>query len=544
MVVPFNVRVVASPRRTGSSALPPSLSSAQENRLLRRPRHLIALGFLGLAITALLAFGAGIATTEPAAIEAKRAELARIQGELDGINTQVEAAAEAYNGARYQLGQVTDRIDENTRVTRQTEKDLKASRAILAQRLRNLYATPEPSLAEVLITSGSISAAADEMSLLDRVGRQDASVVGGLREHKARLVELRKQLEEDKATATRAVTQREAQKERVENLLAQRQEVLDNASTELKQMIAAEKERERREAAAAAALARQRQAATANATVSGNTPGEAPVAGAVTPSTPLPSGSGNAAAASIAMQYLGVPYVWGGASPERLRLQRPGVLRLRADRQERSPLHGRHLGRLPQGAVGSAPARRHGLLPRPRAHGDLHRRRPVRARPAHRRRRQGEQPRDVLRLRRSRPPLAVPAGRRLKGRRSAGRHRRGWLVVSPCPAGACSPGPCIATGLAALALAAAPAGAVTSVELDRARAKIDRTSAELARARTAAERLGFDERGDLERLERRLQAQKEQLLRLESGLEARDAQEQAAEDAAAPGHARGARGGR
>lgn len=292
------------------------MSSAQENRLLRRPRHLIALGFAGLAIAALLAFGAGIATTEPAAIEAKRAELTRIQGELDGINTQVEAAAEAYNGARYQLGQVTDRIDENTRITRQTEKDLRASREILAQRLRNLYATPEPSLAEVLITSGSISAAADEMSLLDRVGRQDADVVGGLREHKARLVELRKQLEEDKQTATQAVAQREAQKEKVENLLAQRQEVLDNASAELKQMIAAEKARERAEAAAAAALARQRQAATATAAASGgNTPGETPVAGAVTPSTPLPSGSGNAAAASIAMQYLGVPYVWGGASP-------------------------------------------------------------------------------------------------------------------------------------------------------------------------------------------------------------------------------------
>ena len=35
----------------------------------------------------------------------------------------------------------------------------------------------------------------------------------------------------------------------------------------------------------------------------------------MTPSAPLPSGSGNAAAAAVAMQYLGVPYVWGGASP-------------------------------------------------------------------------------------------------------------------------------------------------------------------------------------------------------------------------------------
>ena len=313
--MPFNVRVVASPRRTGSSALPRSVSSAQEKRLLRRPRHLIAIGLTALAATGLLTFGAGVATTEPAAIEAKRAELSRIQGELDGLNTQVEAAAEAYNGARYQLGQVTDRIDENTRVTRQTEKDIAASRAILAQRLRNLYATPEPSLAEVLVTSGSIAAAADEMSLLDEIGKQDANVVSGLREHKARLVELRKQLEADRKTAENAVATREAQKEKVEDLLAQRQQVLDNTSSELKDMIAAEKERQRREAAAQAALARQRQAATATASASGNTPGEAPAAGAVTPSTPLPSGSGNAQAAAVAMQYLGVPYVWGGASP-------------------------------------------------------------------------------------------------------------------------------------------------------------------------------------------------------------------------------------
>lgn len=100
------------------------------------------------------------------------------------------------------------------------------------------------------------------------------------------------------------------------------------------------------------------------------------------------------------------------------------------------------------------------------------------------------------------------------------------------PRGRLLGGTLLATGLAALAMSAAPAGAVTAVELERARDRIGQTSAQLARARTAAERLGFDERGDLERLERRLQAQKAALLRLESGLAARHAEEEAAEETA------------
>ena len=277
-----------------------------------------------------MAFGAGIATTEPAAIEAKRAEVARIQSELDSINTQVEQAAEAYNGARYELGQVNDRIDANERQSVQTEKDLVATRKVLAERLRALYASPDPSLVEVLINSGSITAAADQMQLLDRVGQQDAQVVGGLRTQKAKLAELKAQLEKDRAKAAEAVQSREQEKARVESLLQQRQQVLDGASAELRGLIQAEKEREAREAAAQAALARQRAAAASSAssgttvapsTASAGTPsdsgssGGSSSGGSAPASTPLPSGSGNAAAASVAMQYLGVPYVWGGASP-------------------------------------------------------------------------------------------------------------------------------------------------------------------------------------------------------------------------------------
>jgi cell wall-associated NlpC family hydrolase len=284
------------------------------------------------AAAAVLAFGPGTATTEPAAIEAQRAEVARIQSQLDSYGMQVEVAAEAYNGARWELGQVNDRIADNRTQTVATSKRLAASRAALASRLRNLYATPEPSLIEVLLNSGSITAASDQLDLLDRVGQQDAEVVGGLREHKARLAELRQQLDEDRETAVEAVEAREREKARIERLLEQRQAVLDSASDELRGLIAAEERRRAQEAAAQAELARQRQAAEAAA--AGN-PGSAtsapssepaapsapspsnpaPAAEPEAPSTALPSASGNARAAQIAMTQLGVPYVWGGASP-------------------------------------------------------------------------------------------------------------------------------------------------------------------------------------------------------------------------------------
>jgi cell wall-associated NlpC family hydrolase len=265
----------------------------------------------------MLVFGAGIATTEPASIEAKRAELAQIQAQLDTINSQVEAASEAYNGAQYELGQVEARITENEAQKAQAIKDLAASRAVLAERLRQLYATPQPSLVEVLMQSGSITAAADQLGLLDRVGEQDAAVVGNLRSRKAELVTLGQQLEQDRESAASAVRQKAAEKQKVVALLAQRKAVYDNASADLQQAINAEKERQRQAAAAAAELARQRAAAAAAPTtpVASSSPSGSSPSGTVAPSTPVPSGSGNAGAVSAALSQLGTPYVWGGAAP-------------------------------------------------------------------------------------------------------------------------------------------------------------------------------------------------------------------------------------
>ncbi|MGE0025538.1 MAG: NlpC/P60 family protein [Thermoleophilia bacterium] len=80
-------------------------------------------------------------------------------------------------------------------------------------------------------------------------------------------------------------------------------------------------------------------------------------------------------------------------------------------------------------------------------------------------------------------------------------------------------------------LGPAVASASTATELAQARARIDRTSAELMAARSAADGTGGVERDKLEAIERRLQQEKADLVRLERGLTARHAAETA--DAAA-----------
>ncbi len=273
-------------------------------------------GLCALAAGVLLAFGVGIATPEPAAIAQKRAQVAAIQAELAAIDAEVGRAAEAYNGARYELGQVKARIEQNKRRIAGTKADLARSEKVLAKRLVDIYATPEPTLAEVIITSGSISAAADQIELLDQVGQQDAGVVKTLEDTKAVLEALQVELLADEKKVEVAVERAAAYKQKVEDLLAQRAAVLEGVKGELAQMIRAEEIRQRQIAAQQAAIAQARQAAAAQASAGGGGAG-APAAAAGVPasSTPLPSGDGNAAAVAAAMAQLGTPYVWGGSGP-------------------------------------------------------------------------------------------------------------------------------------------------------------------------------------------------------------------------------------
>jgi cell wall-associated NlpC family hydrolase len=269
----------------------------------RRPRRSAILLVCVVAAVGFAVLGVSRAPADPGTVQGKRAQVAALQAQLAAVDAKVGRAVEEFNGARYRLALVGDRIVENRRLLQRARRDLIASQLILAQRLRTIYREGEPSLAQVILSSDSVSAVVSKLDTLDQIAREDRRVVKNVRDFKARTIVARKALLVDRKAARREVARRAHERDRVTALLRQRRAVLDNARADLRRALEAEQARER-----AAALAARQRLQSQEVTSQG-LPAATPYTG------PLPSGDGNAGAASIALRYLGVPYVWGGASP-------------------------------------------------------------------------------------------------------------------------------------------------------------------------------------------------------------------------------------
>lgn len=301
-------RRLASPWRSGGPLRGSAGSLTRRKADLRTTDQRTRRRTLCILLAGALALGAaGTATGAPPSIAAKKAQVAAIEADLAAIDGKVGHAAEAYNGARWRLEVVQERIAVNRKNLAQAGRSLKKARATLVQRVRHIYKNGRPTTAEVLISRGSVTALVDQGEMLRRIERQDARLVDNIRDYRARATKARARLLVDRRKSHDEVAEALRAKARVEALLRRRQAVLSQARGELGRMLAAERARERRQAEVAR---RRAVAARAGVTTGASTasPGEAPAG-------PLPSGDGNAAAVRIMLGYLGVPYVWGGASP-------------------------------------------------------------------------------------------------------------------------------------------------------------------------------------------------------------------------------------
>jgi cell wall-associated NlpC family hydrolase len=142
------------------------------------------------------------------------------------------------------------------------------------------------------------------------VSGEDTQVLGEVKRFRSDVAVRREQLRQARASQVQVVAERAAAKHEIEAGLAERQRLLSSIRSEITRLKAQEVRQQALLARQAAARLSSQQAAQAqalDATVVG--------AAAVTPEAAIAPPSRYGGAVGIAMQYLGVPYVWGGASP-------------------------------------------------------------------------------------------------------------------------------------------------------------------------------------------------------------------------------------
>jgi cell wall-associated NlpC family hydrolase len=146
------------------------------------------------------------------------------------------------------------------------------------------------------------------MESISSTSRQDTRIVQEVTSFKRAVERQRVELAKAHTEQQQIVAEKAAQRQRIESQLAQRKQLLSSIRGEIAQLKAQEAAQQR--ALQAAAQARLSRAAPPE------TSGIAVGAAAATPegSTVAPPNV-HGGVIGVAMQYLGVPYVWGGASP-------------------------------------------------------------------------------------------------------------------------------------------------------------------------------------------------------------------------------------
>jgi peptidoglycan DL-endopeptidase CwlO len=269
------------------------------------------------ALTAGLLLATGSATAD-STISSKQAQAQEVLAKVQALQSNLEQASNAYAAAGEQLRQIDSDLVTNTKNLVVAKKSLTHAQAVIASRLRQLYIQGQgDSTLEVLLGSTSLEDIVTRLDAIQRVSHQDARILKDVKQYKKAVLDTRSRLQDARAKQVQVVQQRADQKRSIEGQISEQNQLLASIKDQIQQLRIEEQRRqaelkreaEARAAAAKAAAIQAQQAAIAQAS-----------ADTTSLSAPAPTDTNVPAprygnVVSIALQYLGVPYVWGGASP-------------------------------------------------------------------------------------------------------------------------------------------------------------------------------------------------------------------------------------
>jgi len=287
-------------------------------------------GLVLLCTLALAALAATVAATAARAhstpqIRAEQEHERAVLAEVGQIGNQLQVAEDRAWSAQQRLNQVKQSLRANQYRLHVARGDLHASQKRLESRLYSLYVNGSPSTVEVIAGAHSLSQVIQRAESAQVLSNQDTALGEQALSFEHSVQARERQLKALEAKRAAAARELEAEKQAKASELGREKRLLASIHTTIANLQAQEAARER--AARIAAEERLRaeeaaRAAAARAAAAKATQAPPPVQSATTSVVPPPitvpvgnGGAGHPEAASIALHYLGVPYVWGGASP-------------------------------------------------------------------------------------------------------------------------------------------------------------------------------------------------------------------------------------
>jgi cell wall-associated NlpC family hydrolase len=282
---------------------------------------LLLLCTLGLAALAAVAATVAGARSTPQ-IRAAQAHERAVMAQVNAIGKDLQLAEDQWANAQHRLALVNASLRQNEYRLHVAKGNLRAAQKRLQARLYSLYVNGAPSTIDVIAGAHSLSQLIDRAESAQVLSNQDAALGQQALSFEHSVQARERQLHQLKLKREQTVREAAARKQQRASELAQQKRLLASIHSSISQLQAQEAARERAaQRAAEARLAAEIAARKAAERAAAQQAQQSSSAPTLTPPPPVSvptgggSGAGHPAAASIALRYLGVPYVYGGASP-------------------------------------------------------------------------------------------------------------------------------------------------------------------------------------------------------------------------------------